>query len=113
MEQITTHMCDGPPISILNLGFLPLMRQLRVVRNRAGSTSLIKESLVCVAVGGSWQEITEKRLDPTYFQTHVGTECSKPACGGCGLMTCSYIVTTHLSRPAVDEAAMSHRVTEP
>lgn len=64
VEQITTHMCDGPPISILNLGFLPLMRQLKIVRvrNRAGSTSLIKESLVWFAAGGSWQEIAEERV---------------------------------------------------
>lgn len=91
LEPITTHMCDGPPISILNSGFLPTKGRARTKPSWFDVFFFFfkkKESLVGVAVGGSWEEITEERdWSPTYFQTRVGTECSKRACGGCGLIT--------------------------
>lgn len=80
-------------------------------RNRAGSTSLRQESLVGVAVG---EEITEERVWSQLTPRPMSEpSVLNPPVVDVGFMTCSYTVITHLSRPADDEAAMSHQVTEP
>lgn len=126
VEQITTHMSDGPPISILNLGFLPLSNHtllpIRFARIKSNMNDVFNQvsfvslppapcpgenhrfivaivALVC----RQWRVWIE-----LHFRRMLETSSLLRACVRCGLATCSYTVITHLSRPAFVEAVMSH-----
>lgn len=134
VEQITTHMSAGPPISSLNLGFLPQINRTLLPTRFACIKSLtndvfffFKSSQVCIValpaasrpgenlryysvaivacVCRQWRVWKE-----LHFLTSVGHRSSPfsvPAFDE-GLVTCSYTVITHLSRPAFVDAVMSH-----
>lgn len=135
VEQITTHMSAGPPISSLNLGFLPqinrtlLPMRFACIKSLMNDVFLIKSSLYCGAASGfsCWgkSQILQCRHRglclssmASLERTSFSDECWKRvldigaaflrACVRCGLVTCSYTVITHLSRPAFVDAVMSH-----
>lgn len=139
VEQITTHMSAGPPISSLNLGFLPQINRTLLPTRFAGIESLMNDVFFfffnqvksvlwrCqrLLVLGKISDIIQCRHRglclssmASLERTSFSDECWKRvldigaaffrACVRCELVTCSYTVITHLSRPAFVDAVMSH-----